>query len=132
MVSRRILTLVAGAALLAALAGCARKGGNAASQTPAPAQPFKIGIMTGTASLAGADFRAGEQVERRYPGRVMHVTYPDDFASELIATNAWLARERDELFARFGCAARFRVCDCLSPHATLAFTTDALGAPGVR
>ena len=91
MVSRRILTLVAGAALLAALAGCARKGGNAASQTPAPAQPFKIGIMTGTASLAGADFRAGEQVERRYPGRVMHVTYPDDFASELETVIAQLA-----------------------------------------
>src|SRR5581483_199839 len=55
---------------------------------------------------------------------------PDDFSSELIDTNAWLARDRDALFARFGCAARFRVCDCLSPHATLAFTTDALtGAP---
>jgi UDP:flavonoid glycosyltransferase YjiC (YdhE family) len=55
---------------------------------------------------------------------------PDDFASELIATNAWLAEERDALFRRFGCAARFRVCDCLSPHATVAFTTEALvGAP---
>lgn len=55
---------------------------------------------------------------------------PDDLASELIATNAWLARDRDALFARFGCAARFRVCDCLSPHLTIAFTTEALvGAP---
>src|SRR5438094_300701 len=33
-------------------------------------------------------------------------------------------------FARFGGAARFRVCDCLSPLLTIAFTTDALtGAP---
>src|SRR5262249_52874675 len=92
LVPRRFLTLVAGAALMAALAGCARKTGNAASQSPAaPAQPFRIGIMTGTTSLTGEDFRAGEEVVRRYPGRVMHVTYPDDYASEVETVIAQLA-----------------------------------------
>jgi len=55
---------------------------------------------------------------------------PDAMESELIATNAWLAADRDALFARHGLSARFRVCDCLSPDLTLAFTTEALvGAP---
>jgi Protein of unknown function (DUF3798) len=82
LVSRRTVTLVAGAAaLVATLAGCAKKTQTTAA--PGPTQRFKIGIMTGTASRAEPDFRAGEQVERRYPGRVMHVTYPDNFASEL-------------------------------------------------
>ena len=89
MVSRRFLTLVAAAALTAALGGCARKTQTTAA--PGPAQPFKIGIMTGTASQAEADFRAGEQVERRYPGRVIHVTYPDNFTSELETVIAQLA-----------------------------------------
>jgi zeaxanthin glucosyltransferase len=51
---------------------------------------------------------------------------PDTMTSELITTNAWLATDRDALFARHGLAARFRVCDCLSPDLTIAFTTEAL------
>jgi zeaxanthin glucosyltransferase len=54
---------------------------------------------------------------------------PDAMASELIATNTWLAKERDDLFARHGLSARFRVCDCLSPYLTIAFTTEALTGP---
>ncbi len=59
---------------------------------------------------------------------------PDTLESELIATNAWLAVDRDALFARHGLTARFRVCDCLSPDLTIAFTTGALvgeAPPGV-
>jgi MGT family glycosyltransferase len=51
---------------------------------------------------------------------------PDTLESELLATTAWLAKDRDALFARHGLAARFRVCDCLSPDLTIAFTTEAL------
>ncbi|HDR9588198.1 TPA: glycosyltransferase family 1 protein [Burkholderia stabilis] len=55
---------------------------------------------------------------------------PDDLDSELLRTVRWLAPERTRLFARYGLDARFRGCDILSPHLTLAFTTDALvGAP---
>jgi zeaxanthin glucosyltransferase len=59
---------------------------------------------------------------------------PDTLESELLATTAWLAADRDALFARHGLAARFRVCDCLSPDLTIAFTTEALvgsAPPGV-
>jgi UDP:flavonoid glycosyltransferase YjiC (YdhE family) len=51
---------------------------------------------------------------------------PDTLQSELLATTAWLAEDRDALFARYGIAGRFRVCDCLSPDLTIAFTTEAL------
>ncbi len=55
---------------------------------------------------------------------------PDTMESELLATNAWLAADRAALFARYGLTAQFRVCDCLSPDLTIAFTTEALvGAP---
>lgn len=59
---------------------------------------------------------------------------PDGLDSELLRTVAWLAPERDALFARHGMTARFRGCDVLSPHLTIAFTTEAfVGAvPGVE
>ncbi|MEP7123243.1 MAG: glycosyltransferase [Byssovorax sp.] len=59
---------------------------------------------------------------------------PETLESELLATTAWLAEDRDALFARHGLSARFRVCDCLSPDLTIAFTTEALvgsAPPGV-
>lgn len=51
---------------------------------------------------------------------------PDTLDSELLATVRWLAPERDRLFARYGIEAHFRGCDILSPHLTLAFTTEDL------
>jgi zeaxanthin glucosyltransferase len=51
---------------------------------------------------------------------------PDDLDSALLRTVRWLAPARDRLFADHGLEARFRGCDILSPHLTLAFTTEAL------
>ncbi len=52
---------------------------------------------------------------------------PDGLDSELLRTVAWLAPARAALFARFGVPVpRFRGCDALSPHLTIAFTTEAL------
>jgi hypothetical protein len=80
---RKWIVLVA--ALSALATGCS--GGKSASSSSNAAgaanAPFKIGIMTGTVSQGEEDFRGGEQVERKYPGRVKHVTYPDNFSSEL-------------------------------------------------
>jgi hypothetical protein len=69
--------LLAASALAIAALGCAG----------APAQKidgdnFKIGIMTGTVSQNEEEFRAGEQIAAKYPGRVQHVTYPDNFMVE--------------------------------------------------
>jgi hypothetical protein len=80
---RKSLLVVLALAALAAM-GCSGKQ-SASSSGPGgtAAAPFKIGIMTGTVSQGEEDFRGGEQVERKYPGRVRHVTYPDNFSSEL-------------------------------------------------
>ncbi len=78
---RKLTIALLALAALAAL-GCSAK--KSASPAGGPAgSAFKIGIMTGTVSQGEEDFRGGEQVERKYPGRVKHVTYPDNFSSEL-------------------------------------------------
>ena len=79
---QRIVLSLALSAL--AMAGCSGGKGATSSSAAGPAKtPFEIGVMTGTVSQGEEDFRAGEQVERRYPGRVKHVTYPDNFPSEV-------------------------------------------------
>jgi hypothetical protein len=79
-------------ALLAALlTGCSRSSGDHAATTdPPPAArtstaggAFKIGIMTGTVSQGEEDYRAGQQIAARYPGRVKTVTFPDNFSTEV-------------------------------------------------
>lgn len=79
---KRVSCLIAIAAL-AALAGCSAPRTKAPATGAAAAGAFKIGIMTGTVSQGEEDFRGGEQVEAKYPGRVKHVTYPDNFSTEL-------------------------------------------------
>lgn len=83
MISRRILSLVAIAAGAVGLTGCSDRADTAATQGSIQVRPFKIGVMTGTLSREQEDFRAGELVEREYPGRVMHITYPDNFSTEV-------------------------------------------------
>ena len=39
--------------------------------------------MTGTVSQGEEDYRAGQQIAARYPGRVKTVTFPDNFSSEV-------------------------------------------------
>jgi hypothetical protein len=51
--------------------------------SPGGADAFKVGIMTGTVSQGEEDYRAGQQVAARYPGRVRTVTFPDNFSTEV-------------------------------------------------
>ncbi len=86
-------TFVAVAAVLFALAllGCGGKSSQGTGGAIAGAAvqgtvaiPFKIGIMTGTVSQGEEDFRGAQQVIARYgTDHVKHVTYPDNFSSEL-------------------------------------------------
>ena len=69
------------AALALAAVGCSTQQDHTSAAT-APAGGFKIGIMTGTVSQGEEDFRAGQQVAKRYGARVTHVTYPDNFMNE--------------------------------------------------
>jgi hypothetical protein len=72
-------------ALLVVLAsGCARQSSTeSTTQSSSGSADFKIGIMTGTVSQGEEDYRAGQQVAARYPGRVRTVTFPDNFSSEV-------------------------------------------------
>lgn len=44
--------------------------------------PFKIGLITGTVSQGEEEYQAGVKMATRYPGSVIHVTYPDNFMQE--------------------------------------------------
>jgi hypothetical protein len=90
-------------ALLAAFAaGCSGhpasdSAANRAEKSSAPASAdFKIGIMTGTVSQGEEDYRAGQQVAARYPGRVKTVTFPDNFSSEVETVVSQLAGLADD------------------------------------
>ncbi|MDQ7793287.1 MAG: DUF3798 domain-containing protein [bacterium] len=43
---------------------------------------FKIGLMTGTVSQGEDEYRAAERLVEQYPGRIVHLTYPDNFMQE--------------------------------------------------
>jgi hypothetical protein len=89
MLAPRRLLFVALA--MALIAGCSRQSGDhtaapaatAADPPPAASGAFKIGIMTGTVSQGEEDYRAGQQIAARYPGRVKTVTFPDNFSTEV-------------------------------------------------
>lgn len=98
---KRLVSSLAAAALLAALAGCSgQQAKTPADNTAAHTAPdgFKIGIMTGTVSQGEDEFRAAEQLIRKYGDRVKHVTYPDNFMQEqetVIAQLTGLAADPD-------------------------------------
>ena len=72
-------------------------GGGTEATTASPGQ-FKIGLMTGTVSQNEEEFRAGQQIAKMFPGRVTHVTYPDNFMQEqetVIAQLTGLAADPD-------------------------------------
>jgi uncharacterized protein DUF3798 len=97
---KRSVLLFSGLALVAAAFGCSGQQ----AKSPSASVPvsgggaFKIGLMTGTVSQNEEEFRAGEQIARKYPGRVKHVTYPDNFMQEqetVIAQMVGLAADPD-------------------------------------
>ena len=79
-------------ALIAATA-CSGRRQKAGENAPPPAtpEPPRIGIMTGSASQGAEDYRAAEEIARRYPRRVMHITFPDDFPRESVTVVAQLS-----------------------------------------
>ena len=75
------LALAALAAAMLLACGCGARSERSASNTPA-ATGAHIGMMVGTVSQSEEEFRAAEQLARRFPGRVKIVTYPDNFMQE--------------------------------------------------
>ena len=91
---QRILRTFFTAALAAFAFGCSGKSTEtSAKAAPAPtaSADFKIGIATSSVSQGEEDFRAGQQMAARYPGRVKTITFPDNFSSEVETVISQLA-----------------------------------------
>lgn len=78
------IVLITGA-VIGALYGCSSPTSKDAAARPdsLSSGDFKIGILTGTVSQGEEDYRAGQQIAARYPGRVNTATFPDNFSSEV-------------------------------------------------
>jgi hypothetical protein len=96
----RRLTPVLAALALAATMGCSSQPASTGGSNRPASQVagFKIGIMTGTVSQNEEEFRAGQQLAKKYGDRIKHVTYPDNFMQEqetVIAQLVGLAADPD-------------------------------------
>ncbi len=74
---KKLLSLVLALAVLATLT---------VSVASAEAPAYKIAIMTGTTSQGEEEFYAASSLAEKYPGVVIHDTYPDAFSSEVETT----------------------------------------------
>jgi hypothetical protein len=53
-----------------------------ACQTGEDSETFKVGVVTGTVSQSEDEYQAAQIMKEKYPDRVEHVTYPDNFMQE--------------------------------------------------
>jgi hypothetical protein len=80
-------------AALVAVSGCSGRRAERRAETPAPppAEPPRLGVMTSSESQDAEAFRAAKELADRYPRRVMHITYPDNFPRESVTVIAQLS-----------------------------------------
>ncbi len=79
-------------------AGAAQTAAEAASDSAESNEGYKIGIMTTTVSQAEEEYRVAEELAEEYPDTIVHVTFPDNFATEMettISTALSLASDPD-------------------------------------
>ncbi len=99
---KRFLSLTMAAAMVLSLAGCrgaepaattaapaateaattAAAGEADAAATEAEAEPFKIGIITGTASQGDEEITQANKMKEKYGDMIVTSTYPDNFTTE--------------------------------------------------
>lgn len=112
--------------------GCSGRRSEPGARTPAPEpETPRIGIMTGSAAQDGEDYRAAQEIARRYPRRVMHITYPDNFPAESVTVAAQLTGLAGEAKVKSivvgqaipGSAAAARAVRALRPDVTIGFVT---------
>lgn len=89
---KKIAAILVVLSLAVSMAGCGSKQTNTAptenksettsSQAQAPSEEGKIAIMTPTVTQGEESYRSAELVAEQYPGKIVHVTYPDNFTTE--------------------------------------------------
>ncbi|MGE5542766.1 MAG: DUF3798 domain-containing protein [Bacillota bacterium] len=99
MAGKKTVTILLLLAMALALAGCGQgsgtqgdaQSGQKSGESAAPADDFKVGIVTGTVSQCEDEYRAAEVMKKRYGDRIVHVTYPDNFMQEQETTISRIA-----------------------------------------
>lgn len=98
---KRLLSLTMAAAMVLSLAGCrgaepaattaaateaavteAAASETAAAEAEATVEPFKIGIITGTASQGDEEITQANKMKEKYGDLIVTSTYPDNFTTE--------------------------------------------------
>lgn len=77
---KRILAITIVITIVVGLVGCTKKEPEAV-QT-APVGEYKIGIMTGTTAQGEEEFRAAENMKKKYGNKIVFSTYPDNFIKQ--------------------------------------------------
>lgn len=80
---KKILAMMlAGVMILSA--GCTTKAAAPAAPAPEPVKAaYKIGIVTPTLSTSEDEFRAADNMAKKYPDIVKHITLPENFSTEI-------------------------------------------------
>ncbi len=86
---KKALVILLSLAMIFSMVGCQKpvteptEGTEATTEAPAEAATYKIGILTGTVSQNEEEYRAAENVVKKYGAdRVIVKTYPDKFMDE--------------------------------------------------
>lgn len=102
---KKVLALILAVVMMLSLAACAKPTEAPAASGQQSAQPegakYHIGIVTGTYSQAEDEARGAEALIKEFGdvkdgGMIKHVTYPDNFASELETTISVIAGLADD------------------------------------
>ena len=96
---KRFLSLTMAAAMVLSLAGCrgaapateaattaaageSAEGAETKAEEQKEAEPFKIGILTGTASQGDEEITQANKMKEKYGDMIVTATYPDNFTTE--------------------------------------------------
>lgn len=82
---KRFLALMMAGVMILSV-GCAPKAAAPAEAAPAPEPAkaaYKIGIVTPTLSTSEDEFRAADNMVKKYPDIVKHITLPENFNTEI-------------------------------------------------
>lgn len=95
---KRLLAICLSAAMIIGIAGCAPKAPTSEDGGDDKAKDYKIGIITGTVSQGEEEYRAAENMKKKYGDMIVLQTYPDSFMKEqetTIANTLALAADPD-------------------------------------
>lgn len=95
---KRLLAICLSAAMIMGIAGCAPKAPTSENGGEDKAKDYKIGIITGTVSQGEEEYRAAENMKKKYGDMIVLQTYPDSFMKEqetTIANTLALAADPD-------------------------------------